>query len=102
MRGFAVRYVTTPPSGLVRRSAPLNEAARRRFLLLFDMSFTDPGGLRRAQEAAADFVRSRLRGSELVEFARALVSGVRRNRPELDALLTRTAGDLALRLALEE
>src|SRR4030095_7043057 len=31
------------------RQAP---AARRRFLFLFDLSFTDPGGLHRAQSAA--------------------------------------------------
>src|SRR5204863_159540 len=38
----------------------LSPAARRHFLLLFDMSFTDPGGLHRAREAASDLVRRRL------------------------------------------
>src|SRR6266545_1991945 len=35
-------------------------AVRRRFLLLFDKSFTEPGGLNRAQRAAAQFVRTGL------------------------------------------
>ncbi len=44
-------------------------AARRRFLLLFDKSFTDPGGLNRAQRAAGDFVRNRLAFSDLAAVA---------------------------------
>lgn len=43
--------------------------ARRRFLLLFDKSFTDVGGLVRAQRAAADFVRLRLAASDLAAVA---------------------------------
>src|SRR3954468_14610834 len=46
----------------------------------------------RANPAAADqFLQRRLRFGELVPFAQSLVSGVRRNREELDALLSRTA-----------
>jgi N utilization substance protein B len=42
--------------------------------------------------ASADaFLGSRLRQEDLAEFARTLVAGVRRNRGELDALLSRTA-----------
>jgi N utilization substance protein B len=38
-----------------------------------------------ANPAAADaFLKQRLKDEELVEFARSLVSGVRRNRAELD------------------
>jgi VWFA-related protein len=44
-------------------------AARRRFLLLFDKSFTEPGGLHRAQKAAAQFVRSGLADSDLAAVA---------------------------------
>ena len=44
-------------------------AARRRFLLLFDKSFTDPSGLNRSQRAAADFVRHRLADSDLAAVA---------------------------------
>src|SRR5712691_8135754 len=53
-------------------------AARRRFLLLFDESFTDPAGLHRAQAAAADFVRHRLATSDLAAVATVDVNrGVR-------------------------
>ncbi|HEX4148800.1 MAG TPA: transcription antitermination factor NusB, partial [Pirellulales bacterium] len=42
--------------------------------------------------ATADaFLGARLQHDDLAEFARSLVAGVRRNRSELDALLTRTA-----------
>lgn len=44
-------------------------AARRRFLLLFDKSFTDPAGLTRARNAAKDFVRGGLAESDLVGVA---------------------------------
>ena len=44
------------------RQAP---AARRRFLFLFDLSFTDPGGLHRAQSAAHTFLNTRLAESDL-------------------------------------
>jgi VWFA-related protein len=44
-------------------------AARRRFLLLFDKSFTELGGLNRAQRAAAQFVRTGLAPSDLAAVA---------------------------------
>jgi VWFA-related protein len=62
------RYVDTTSAEdqeEIRQSSP----ARRRFMLLFDKSFTDPGGLTRAQRAAADFVRRRLAASDLVSVA---------------------------------
>ena len=37
------------------------------------------------------FLQGRLRAPELLEFARMLVAGVRRNRAELDQLLSQTA-----------
>lgn len=43
-----------------------------------------------------EFLRARLSGEELVEFARGLVAGVRRNRGELDDLLGRTADNWSL------
>ncbi|MGD9648468.1 MAG: transcription antitermination factor NusB [Pirellulales bacterium] len=51
----------------------------------------------RVNPALADeFIAVRLSTPELVEFARSLVSGVRRNRSELDALLARTADNWSL------
>jgi VWFA-related protein len=49
----------------LRRASP----ARRRFLLLFDKSFTDVAGLARARRAAGDFVRRRLADSDLAAVA---------------------------------
>ncbi len=42
------------------------------------------------------FLEARLKSPELVEFARSLVAGVRRNQSELDALLGRTADNWSL------
>jgi transcription antitermination protein NusB len=42
------------------------------------------------------FVENRLLAPELIEFANALVAGVRRNRPELDQLLAQTADHWSL------
>jgi len=51
----------------------------------------------RVDPAMADeWLRRRLRIPELVEFARGLVSGVRRNRPELDALIEKAAENWSL------
>ena len=42
------------------------------------------------------FLKRRLSAPELVEFARGLVAGVRRNRAELDGYVTRTAENWGL------
>lgn len=47
----------------------LASAARRRFLFLFDKSFTEIAGLQRAQRAAQEVVRTRLRESDLAAVA---------------------------------
>lgn len=46
--------------------------------------------------AAEQFLRRRLAQDELLEFARSLIAGVRRNREELDNLLARTADNWGL------
>jgi VWFA-related protein len=63
------RYVDTTEEDESPDEMPLASAARRRFLLLFDKSFTNPGGLRRAQRAAGDMVRRRLAPSDLAGVA---------------------------------
>jgi VWFA-related protein len=62
------RYVdtTSPEEQAQIRQSP---AARRRFLLLFDLTFGDLGGLQRARIAALDFVRRRLAESDLASVA---------------------------------
>ncbi len=51
----------------------------------------------RLNPAAGDeFVSRRLGAPELADFARGLIGGVRRNRPELDDLLSRTADNWSL------
>jgi len=47
--------------------------------------------------AASDqFLKARLREPELVQFGRLLLSGTRRNRPELDQMLSATAENWSL------
>ena len=53
-------------------------AARRQFLLLFDLSFSSPSGLVRAQKAAIEFVGEKLRDYDLAAVATISVThGVR-------------------------
>jgi N utilization substance protein B len=48
-------------------------------------------------KAIEDFMRQRLKtNAQLMEFARSLLSGVRRNRQELDAMLARCAANWSL------
>lgn len=62
------RYVDTTSAAdqeAIRAASP----ARRRFLLLFDKSFTDPAGLARARKDAKEFVLRHLAESDLVAVA---------------------------------
>jgi VWFA-related protein len=54
---------TSPES--VKGTSPLNPAARRTFLLLFDLSFSSPVGRAKAQEAARNFVARGLQRRDL-------------------------------------
>jgi N utilization substance protein B len=44
----------------------------------------------------ARFLQSRLRDAELIDFAKSLIAGVRRNRGELDMMLGKTAANWSL------
>ncbi|HEV7427935.1 MAG TPA: VWA domain-containing protein [Thermoanaerobaculia bacterium] len=46
--------------------SPLNPAARRSFLLLFDLGFSSPKSLARAQDAARNFVKTAVQARDLV------------------------------------
>lgn len=50
----------------VRTVSPMNPAARRTFMLLFDMTFSRPGSITRAQEAARNFLAHGLQRRDLV------------------------------------
>jgi VWFA-related protein len=71
------RYVDTTDTE-EQDDLKLASAARRRFLLLFDKSFTDLPGLERSRRAAGDFVRRRLSPSDLAAVATFdVMNGVR-------------------------
>jgi VWFA-related protein len=63
------RYVDTTSDVGEAEERGVASAARRRFLLLFDMSFTTVGGLNRARRSARTFVRMSLRDSDLAAVA---------------------------------
>lgn len=47
-------------------TAPMNPAARRSFMLLFDLGYSSPSSLQRAQEAARRFVKQSVQPRDLV------------------------------------
>jgi VWFA-related protein len=53
-------------SEAVNALTPLNAAARRSFLLLFDLAFSSPKSLARAQDAARNFVKTAVQTRDLV------------------------------------
>jgi VWFA-related protein len=53
-------------AGTANAISPLNPAARRSFLLLFDVGFSSPKSLVRAQEAARNFVKTAVQPRDLV------------------------------------
>jgi len=73
---------------MVRRSRAREVALQ----ILFGDDLNPPPDL----AATEQFLRARLNSEELVQFARSLIGGVRRNRDELDELLRRTAANWAL------
>ena len=64
--------------------------------VVLQILFEDDLNPGRNPAVADQFLCSRLQGEELVAFARSLLSGVRRNRAEVDNLLERTADNWSL------
>src|SRR6266567_811106 len=67
--GFDVldeRGTVVPPSA---EDAPIHPAARRHFLILFDLSFGSPKGIVNARRAARDFVVNRMKDIDLAAVA---------------------------------
>src|SRR5947209_10305345 len=58
-----IDFASTETSNAI---SPLNPAARRSFLLLFDLGFSSPKSLVRAQEAARNFVKTAVQPRDLV------------------------------------
>src|ERR1051325_1595570 len=50
----------------VNAISPLNPAARRTFLLLFDLGYSSPNSLQRAQDAARQFLKDNVQPRDLV------------------------------------
>jgi VWFA-related protein len=67
-RVVSFQYIDTTEAE-EQEAVRLPPAARRHFLLLFDMSFTEPGGLHRARLAAGDLLRRRLAPTDLAAVA---------------------------------
>src|SRR6185369_12363334 len=53
----------------VQAMSPMNPAARRNFMLLFDLSYSNPKSLVRAQQAARAFVKTGVERRDLVSVA---------------------------------
>ena len=58
----AIDFASSDP----KSTSPLNPAARRTFVLLFDLSFAHPHALERAQEAARHFIARNVQRRDLV------------------------------------
>jgi VWFA-related protein len=55
--------------GAAKAISPLNPASRRNFLLLFDLSYSNPLSVTRAQDAARNFIARSIGGRDLVGIA---------------------------------
>ena len=67
--------------------------AREASLQILYQDDLNPGSVRETMDG---FLQSRLRGDDLVEFARSLIEGVRRTKTELDEVIARGAENWAL------
>jgi len=64
------------PAPAAEAGTQVQAAARRQFLLLFDLTFSTPAGIMRAREAAIDFVRGSLAPSDLAAVATFSHAGI--------------------------
>jgi len=84
----------SPPFSGVRR--PMSRRSRAREVVL-QVLFEDDLNPDRKTIQADDFMRNRLnQDQELLDFARRLLAGVRKNRTDLDELLKKTADNWSL------
>jgi len=67
LTGFEVIDLKMAPTAVAVEAPPI--AARRHFLFLFDLTFSDPESLVKARQAARDMVATRLHPSDLVAVA---------------------------------
>ena len=63
----------------------------------FQVLYQDDLNPRGNPAEADELIVRRLRKDDLIEFARELVSGVRRNRPEMDVLIEQVAENWSLK-----
>lgn len=63
----------------------------------FQVLYQDDLNPRASPAAGEALIAQRLKAADLAEFARQLVAGVRRNRPELDQRIEETAANWSLR-----
>ena len=63
----------------------------------FQVLYQDDMNLRVSPAVGEALIAQRLKAADLAEFARQLVAGVRRNRPELDQRIEETAANWSLR-----
>src|SRR3954462_10102996 len=62
----AIDFASEASNAPATAIAPMNPAARRSFVLLFDLGFTSPRSMSRAQDAARRFVNENVAARDLV------------------------------------
>ncbi|HVT16459.1 MAG TPA: VWA domain-containing protein [Thermoanaerobaculia bacterium] len=94
LTGFEVLDLASPGNAAAAASAPVPSALRRHFLLLFDLSFSEPKSIVKARQAARGLVLKSLHPSDLVAVATyslangpQLVLGFTPDRRQVEAAL---------------
>jgi N utilization substance protein B len=65
-------------------------------IVAFQVLYQDDLNSRMSPSVGEEFVRRRLKAEDLADLARALIAGVRRSRPELDAAIAEAAENWSL------